>query len=54
MYAKCWDVCENYSQVETGYKHEIFAWLKNIYRANTLASTINFVGGTQAPILDAT
>ena len=47
MHGKCWDVCEN-------YEHEMFARLKEIYRASTIVLTINFVGGTQAPILDTT
>ena len=54
MHGKCWDVCENYSCVKRSYEHEMFARLKEIYRANTIALTINFVGGTQARILDTT
>ena len=40
--------------MEVSYECVMVARLKEIYRANTIASSIFFVGGTQASILDTT
>ena len=37
---------------ELSYEYVMVARLKGIYRANTVASSIFFVGGTQTSILD--
>ena len=42
---------ENYSFVELNYEYVMVARLEN---TNTIAPSIFFVGGTQAPILDTT
>ena len=45
------NVCENFSFVNVSYENVIVSWLQEIYRANTIVSSIFFVGGPQAPIL---
>ena len=40
------------SVVKVSYEYLMLARLKEIYRANTIASSIFFVEGTQPPILD--
>ena len=54
IYGKCWVVSEIFSFVEVSYGYVMVARLRGSYRANTIASSIFFVGGTQAPILDTT
>ena len=41
-------IYENFSFVEVEFM--MVAWLKGIYRENTVASSIFFSGNTQAPI----
>ena len=40
--------------MEVSHEYVIIVRLKKIYKANTIAPYISFVGGTQAPILDTT
>ena len=54
IYGKCWVVCENISFVKVSYEHVMVAWLKEIYELNTPASSIFFLGGAQAKILNTT
>ena len=42
------------SFVEISHEYENVAWLIGIYRANTIASSVFFVGNTRGPILDTT
>ena len=42
------------SFVEISHEYEKVAWLIGIYRANTTALSVFFVGDTQGPILDTT
>ena len=47
-------VCENFLFVEVSNEYVMVGGLKEIYKANTTASTIFFVEGTQAPTFDTT
>ena len=49
-----WGVCENFLFMEVNYEYVIVARLKEIYRANIIASSIIFVGDTQVLVLDKT
>ena len=40
--------------VEICYEYVMFARLKEIYRTNTIAQSVFFVGNTQVPIIDPT
>ena len=44
--------CESFSFMEVSYEYVMVARLKEIYRANIIALSIFFAGGTQAPIFD--
>ena len=47
-------IYENFSFVEVSYEYVIVSQSKKVYRVDTIASYIFFVGGTQAPFLDTT
>ena len=47
-------IYENFSFVEVSYEYVMVSQSNKVYRVDTIASYIFFVGGTQAPFLDTT
>ena len=51
---KVLSIYENFSFVEVSYEYVMVSQSNKVYRVDTIASYIFFVGGTQAPFLGTT